>query len=770
MEKTFTNYDIHKELLKIILDAQTGYIETQPGDRKLFFENGNLVFAKSTVKGESFADILVEMGKISDSQMEQLKSGLSRSESLGKALREKGFADAKDLGAALKHQIMRIITRVLMEEEGVFEIIQNVLPEKMPKLKIATLPLFVKNILLIDAPSFPPFPEEEFKVRQTDFFSERFDLMNLPDHFRNLREEFDVPFTTSYTPEELDPLQFKKILYIFKTAGMIDFEELSINEDESLSDPLTQIGLPESSANLLSESDELFDISDSQEIEPLFEGESLTLKDFDPLESESDLSKKDEDVLSNESFLQDRSEEEPADPKPEVPLEKQEAIAHEAIETQIPDSYESRIADKLFEDEEPLNEHLEEEVDPIEALSQALNESESPTLAVKYPSEELLESDKPMEDELFNNQSDTIPSTPIDLLTKEHHRAIEPSEDLDVNTEDQSELTKDETATLDEPSAFDLEPKRPPLDFPYEEQTDSPEPTQEDSQSEYILPEEDENDDSLQFFEKKRSWPKFFIPIILLLLAAVTIIFREKIPFINNLMNKEDTVEIQKDDAVEIQTDRLSEMQPDASIVETQIEDVQDETAKAAEHTEDILTVDENETVEKTIVADPAPEEVITEEAKPSVEEKLSANLTEENASAQPESSAYLETQKTEEPALKESAMSEPTAPELSVPSVQGKSMDEVLAESLAAFRSTGKPRYTLVFMVACQRDSVIKLMQDRPTAAFFITERKSNGNLCYCLSSGNYESYGEAKKARAIVPEGILKPGEKPWILKISL
>ncbi|PIE01183.1 MAG: hypothetical protein CSA81_12555 [Acidobacteria bacterium] len=762
MEKTFTNYDIHKELLKIILDAQTGYIETQPGNRKLFFENGNLVFAKSTVKGESFADILIEMGKISDSQMEQLKNGLSRSESLGKALREKGFADAKDLGAALKHQIMRIITRVLMEDEGVFEIIQDVLPEKMPKLKIATLPLFVKNILLIDAPSFPPFPEEEFKVRQTDFFSERFDLMNLPDHFRNLREEFDVPFTTSYTPEELDPLQFKKILYVFKIAEMIDFEELSINEDESLSDPLAQIGLPESSANLLSESDELFDISDSQEIEPLFEGESLTLKDFDPLESESDLSKKDEDVLSNESFLQDRSEEEPAHPKPEVPLEKQEAIAHEAIETHIPDSYESRIADKLFEEEEPLNEHLEDEVDPIEALSQALNESEPPTLAAKYPSEELLESDKLMEDELFNNQGDTIPSAPIDLLTKEHQRAIESSEDLDVNTEDQSELTKDEAATLDEPSAFDLESKRPPHDFPPEEQTVSPEPTQEDIQSEYILPEEDENEDSLQFFEKKRSWPKFFIPIILLLLVALTIVFREKIPFINNLLNKEDTVEIQ--------TDSLSEMQPDASSVETQIEDVQDETAKAAEHTEDILTVDENETVEKTIVADPASEEVITEEAKPSVEEKLSANPTEENASAQPEPSVFLESQKTGEPALNESARSEPTAPELSVPSVQGKSMDEVLAESMAAFRSTGKPRYTLVFMVACQRDSVIKLMRDQPTATFFITERKSNGNLCYCLSSGNYESYGEARKARAIVPEGILKPGEKPWILKISL
>ncbi len=145
-KRVFSGYGSHSIVVDFILSRKTGTLVFYPGARKLFFDKGNLVFAGSEVPDEHFSEILVQNGILSTESLSAIRSGLKKGESLGRALKNRGFATPRQLARALKQQISRIMAGVFDLDGGQCQVLENILPDRLPKLRIQTLTLVIQSI------------------------------------------------------------------------------------------------------------------------------------------------------------------------------------------------------------------------------------------------------------------------------------------------------------------------------------------------------------------------------------------------------------------------------------------------------------------------------------------------------------------------------------------------------------------------------------------------------------------------------------------------
>jgi len=816
MERAFSNYEIHKDLLDFILQEKTGFFHMQPGDRKLFFEKGHLVFAKSGEKGENFADILVEMGKISEDQLEELKIKLQPGESLGKALREKGFANPQDLGTSLKHQIMRIITKVILGEEGTLQIHTDELPQKMPRLKISTLPLFVKNILLIESPGFPQGMDQPVRIAKTEAFDSVLEKLNLPEHYDNYIQSYDSILTNKDHQDDLEEDVFKKLTYLFHIMGMLDFEPIPESENNSHTDPFDQLGFSDDSGDLLDEDGEMFDLEEAAEGEELLmqDGEP-GLEDFDPMSDMAAESQDREELepIEEEPFesldmapetheLRDQNRDW-QDPEPyeandldlpsaelddspfsDEPLDDLEDSSFEdplSEEADLPDQVEPLLNDEPESLEDPFEEQdyapdvdpLEAfgsaqgesplaETDPIEALNRALEETETPDYNLYEDSAET-ELDETL---VMDDQHETVPGEPIDELRQQFRESNNlPLDELSDGPTVPGDFTASDLAPTQPMDILDPDAtlEKPTDHFPaefesagYEEE--APKPPERDLSKEFIMPDADA--DHLQFFEKKRTWPIFIIPAAIIVLAVFGFLFREKIPGVSSLFNSEPSTQSQEmavpesvnpeENSKQIIADTDLEEPIDSEIPQDDSSDVTNSLDNNSESSDSSSTLDPNESFSENTSSEPSDAITSPQPNRPVAKEEKRITATDTTENFAPESQP-------ETPEYKEADM----------PVFGGRSMDEVLLESQDAFNSKGQ-RFTLVYMVACQKETVEKHLEDHPDKSFFIIPRPSHGKMCYCLAWGRFPSWAEAKKASTQVPND-LSAGANPWVLKVN-
>ncbi len=217
----YSNYEIHRKLIELIRSDFTGSLTTRPEKRKLFFQNGNLVYANSDIDGESFADILTEMNVLSPDVLVELKLQAQAGLSLGKRIRDDGLATPHDLALALKQQIMRVVSRIVNTKQGEYEVVAGNLPPKIPTLKIHTLPLFVKSFLLVDDPSFPSDIHEGLTLQLAVKFQDERDKLNLPISYLEALNRMDHPETIEQicAESDLDIIQGKRLAYTLTLLG-----------------------------------------------------------------------------------------------------------------------------------------------------------------------------------------------------------------------------------------------------------------------------------------------------------------------------------------------------------------------------------------------------------------------------------------------------------------------------------------------------------------------------------------------------------------------
>lgn len=392
----FTSYSIHKTLVLMIQHAFTGSLTVLPAQRKLYFEEGGLVYASSEQPQESFANILLEMQVVDAETINRVQATLLPGQSLGKKLRDEGIADGPALAQALKQQIMRIVQQVANSKSGEFEEQPGPIPPKIPKLKIHTLPLFLKSCLLVDDPLFPQGIYADTALHPTRLFALMREELNLPPSYRELMDRIGQTGATLGELQQgtlLELAQVKRLAYILDLLGMADLREEEPSRDIAM-------GLGEE-ADLLSDqplSMDLGPMPDEPTDYPSL-GAALGEELAEPEEQST--------LLPQHASAYGPGDEDRED----APLSFA-GLEETTNETPRPTSRDfdldtaPDLLGKLAEKYPELQPRDEE--DPVEALNRALNDGQLP-LATRFEPEE---SFTPLEGD------QTVPSAPLSTLSE----------------------------------------------------------------------------------------------------------------------------------------------------------------------------------------------------------------------------------------------------------------------------------------------------------------------------------------------------------------
>jgi hypothetical protein len=395
----FTSYSIHKTIVLMIQHAFTGSLTVLPAQRKLYFEDGGLVYASSEQTQESFANILLEMNVVDGETLNRVQATLLPGQSLGKKLRDEGIADGPALAQALKQQIMRIVQQVANSKSGEFEEQAGPIPPKVPKLKIHTLPLFLKSCLLVEDPLFPQAIYADTTLRPTRLFALMREELNLPPSYRELMDRIGQTGATLGELQQgtlLELAQVKRLAYILDLLGMADLREEQMSAEIAM-------GLGE-------EADFLSDQPLSMELDPMPE-EASPYPSLGAALGEELAEPEENTILPQHVSAYGLGEEDNQDgPISFAGLEET------TNETPRPNSRdfdldtEPDLLAKLAKKYPELQPRDEE--DPVEALNRALNDGQLPSASRFEAEAEAEEAFNPVEGD------QTVPSTPLSSLAE----------------------------------------------------------------------------------------------------------------------------------------------------------------------------------------------------------------------------------------------------------------------------------------------------------------------------------------------------------------
>ena len=111
---------------------RTGMVSlVNAGVRKsIYFLDGRLVFAASSLTQDRLGEVLLRGGKISADEYLRLSQRIRGGQRLGKALVESGVLSPKDLWWAVEHQIKEIVWSIFNWEDGYFHFEEDDLPRR----------------------------------------------------------------------------------------------------------------------------------------------------------------------------------------------------------------------------------------------------------------------------------------------------------------------------------------------------------------------------------------------------------------------------------------------------------------------------------------------------------------------------------------------------------------------------------------------------------------------------------------------------------------
>jgi hypothetical protein len=98
--------------------------------KSVYFREGKVVFAASSVTQDRLGEVLLRGGKISADEYLRLASHIRGGQRLGKALVEGGVLSPKDLWWAIEQQVREIVWSLFSWEDGYFHFEENDRPER----------------------------------------------------------------------------------------------------------------------------------------------------------------------------------------------------------------------------------------------------------------------------------------------------------------------------------------------------------------------------------------------------------------------------------------------------------------------------------------------------------------------------------------------------------------------------------------------------------------------------------------------------------------
>ena len=128
--------------------------------KALYFRGGRILFGSSNDPRDQLGAILIESGRITREQLDEVNLKVGPGNPLAKVLAESGFVNQRELGDAARVKVERILADLLSWEAGSFEFEDGVLPKGAVDLKLSTERLLLAATQRI--------PDRAFALRHVD--------------------------------------------------------------------------------------------------------------------------------------------------------------------------------------------------------------------------------------------------------------------------------------------------------------------------------------------------------------------------------------------------------------------------------------------------------------------------------------------------------------------------------------------------------------------------------------------------------------------------
>jgi hypothetical protein len=106
--------------------------------KALYLRGGRILFGSSNDPKDQLGSILIENGKITPEQLEDVNVKVGPGNPLAKVLSESGYVNQRELGEAARIKVERILSDVIAYTSGAFEFEDGVLPKGAVDLKLST--------------------------------------------------------------------------------------------------------------------------------------------------------------------------------------------------------------------------------------------------------------------------------------------------------------------------------------------------------------------------------------------------------------------------------------------------------------------------------------------------------------------------------------------------------------------------------------------------------------------------------------------------------
>jgi hypothetical protein len=166
--------------------------------KALYFRGGRILFGSSNDPKDQLGAILIESGKISQEQLEEVNTKVGPGNPLAKVLAESGFVNQRELSESARLKVERILSDVISYTTGSFEFEDGVLPKGAVDLKLSTEKLVLAAVKHLSDRAFvlrhleslgvvlSPLPDAAEKL--TELRVEGGDLSERLDGRRSLKE------------------------------------------------------------------------------------------------------------------------------------------------------------------------------------------------------------------------------------------------------------------------------------------------------------------------------------------------------------------------------------------------------------------------------------------------------------------------------------------------------------------------------------------------------------------------------------------------------
>src|SRR5262245_12647165 len=106
--------------------------------KALYFRSGRILFGSSNDPRDQLGAILIEGGKITPEQLEDINTKVGPGSPLAKVLADSGFVSQRELSEAARAKVEQILSDVIAYTAGTFEFEDGVLPKGAVDLKLSS--------------------------------------------------------------------------------------------------------------------------------------------------------------------------------------------------------------------------------------------------------------------------------------------------------------------------------------------------------------------------------------------------------------------------------------------------------------------------------------------------------------------------------------------------------------------------------------------------------------------------------------------------------